>query len=551
MNDVGEDDLLTLKASKREGFFEFKAFQQTGKTQYGVYQMPARNGTMVVALGYRRYKDCDKTDTPGQDYVVLRFDERHVVGVLADGVGQSFYGNLAAEHVSSWLIENLWRLRSAPPAETQLEEGLKAAEQTFAVTLESVSLDHLSDMHRGALDATRRSGSQAVFAAFIWDFIDRTGVLYQVGDAVAVVFRDDEHKTVDAPAKGRWSSAGKSQLMLQLRRLDGASGVLLKSDGADPAWGADVNYLVPRTDEFARMASVRSESDDVSFVSCSLLTGTMPAVPVQPEVQPPAAPIKPPVPRQTLPQTGVPGPSLPDPVPESWPSPQENRSMPPTGLPAPKPANMHGGKASRRVDPLTCALSFLVGMVIGAILTLLFLDTRNQAPRPSENASKPPLGEIIGGPHKRESPGNPHAHENSGNAPHRETPAVESAASAPVPVSSAGPVLSSKVIGSNVLTAAQKKVLNAHPGRVLLRIHQEGLQIAAVTAVVSGAASASCQSSNDGDGWLVYCDGLTHDGLESIDLQITTKLSEPPVSFPVQVQPGKFCYEVEVRVGGK
>src|SRR6185295_2679194 len=61
-----------------------------------------------VSLGYRRCKDFDEGNQPGQDFASVRGDKHYIVGVVADGVSQSFYGNLAAAYLSQFLLGYLW-----------------------------------------------------------------------------------------------------------------------------------------------------------------------------------------------------------------------------------------------------------------------------------------------------------------------------------------------------------------------------------------------------------------------------------------------------------
>src|SRR4051812_13744902 len=56
-------------------------------------------GPGVAFRGYRRCREYDPKDGEGQDEVVLFTDRQRVIAVLADGVSQSFYGQLAAEVV--------------------------------------------------------------------------------------------------------------------------------------------------------------------------------------------------------------------------------------------------------------------------------------------------------------------------------------------------------------------------------------------------------------------------------------------------------------------
>jgi hypothetical protein len=50
-------------------------------------------------MGYRRSLGFDERNNPGQDYAVIRAESSYIVGIVADGVSQSFYGDLAAYHL--------------------------------------------------------------------------------------------------------------------------------------------------------------------------------------------------------------------------------------------------------------------------------------------------------------------------------------------------------------------------------------------------------------------------------------------------------------------
>jgi hypothetical protein len=273
VNQSRNGSIRSLEPLWDERVFDLAATQKSGDTQYGSVSVPAADGGMRATLGYRRYFDCDATDTAGQDYAVARGDQQYLVGVLADGVGQSFYGDLAAERVGTRLLRQLWEQRTSPPDNVQLESDLRQAEHEFSEVIAKVSLDHLPEWQRPALEATRRAGSQSVFAAFIWDFVRQNGYLYQVGDITALVTRNGVLTKVQSEPRGRWSSAGKSQLHLLVTPLELVTGILLKTDGADPAWGNQIEAETADTASFAAMAATRAANDDVSFVAGCLVTG--------------------------------------------------------------------------------------------------------------------------------------------------------------------------------------------------------------------------------------------------------------------------------------
>src|SRR5215213_5656161 len=88
-------------------YVEGKSEQQSYETQHLHLAVPseAAETAVHVYLGYRRCAEFDEGNQPGQDYAVVRVGDGYVVGVVADGVSRSFYGNLAAESLSTWLVD--------------------------------------------------------------------------------------------------------------------------------------------------------------------------------------------------------------------------------------------------------------------------------------------------------------------------------------------------------------------------------------------------------------------------------------------------------------
>ncbi len=270
MNQQIEPLLRELTPSWESDEYTIAAVQKSGGVQYGHVPVSFAGGKAIATLGYRRYIDCDQKDAPGQDYAVIRGDRQHLIGVIADGVGQSFYGNLAAEKVGTWLLEYLWKERTNLPDSDALELELKEAERAFSSEIANVSLAHLPAWHQTALERTRQAGSQSVLAAFVWRMALQRARVYVVGDINVLALRQGRAEKIQADPKGRWSSAGKSNLHLLTTDLDCVSAILLKTDGADPEWGLDIALETADADEFARMASARANNDDVSFVAASM-----------------------------------------------------------------------------------------------------------------------------------------------------------------------------------------------------------------------------------------------------------------------------------------
>src|SRR5207244_2080033 len=96
--------------------------QLSSEAQYEEKTWSSSSYSCVVSVGYRRCRDFDLSNQPGQDYAAAQSDSNYVVGVVADGVSQSFYGNLGAETLSEGLLEELWNCRHATFDQTSFEK---------------------------------------------------------------------------------------------------------------------------------------------------------------------------------------------------------------------------------------------------------------------------------------------------------------------------------------------------------------------------------------------------------------------------------------------
>lgn len=249
--------------------------QESGEAQYNAFpvELAQSDQAMDLAFGYRRCHDFDEGDKPGQDYAVVSCDDVFVVGVVTDGVSQSFYGHFAARWVAERLAEELWPLRRQPPGKDHLEKSLNELIAEAGPWIDDMPLPkHLPAMQRAALEKVRESaGSQAVFAAFVLNGRERTLVLYQSGDVVALVHHaQGVQLVVPEQTKGRWSSAGRSKLFLQALVFKDVKGVMLKSDGASQEWGRVFQSSSINENTFREMAENRAGVDDVSFVAAAI-----------------------------------------------------------------------------------------------------------------------------------------------------------------------------------------------------------------------------------------------------------------------------------------
>lgn len=237
-------------------------------------KIPDSNQEISVSLGYRRCYDFDKNDKSGQDFAAFFSDSGYVVGVVADGVSQSFYGEVAARSVSEWLLKTLWKDRENPPQSRTLQEGLIELEKRVNEELQQHKIpETLPFLQVKALENTRRKGSQAVFSAFIFDGLKREIYLYQVGDVTALIYRlNSEAKIKECKAlpKGRWSTAGKSKYHMEVYSMS-ADGILIKSDGVSEEWGKTIEDVTSSESKFQEMAEECAMRDDVSYIAAILV----------------------------------------------------------------------------------------------------------------------------------------------------------------------------------------------------------------------------------------------------------------------------------------
>lgn len=275
---IREGDTLTLESEQRSSDVQFHSESVPAG---------ASEPVAVIHVGYRRCNDFDIGNNAGQDYIVVRADQHRVVGVVADGVGQSFYGDLAGKRVAKFLAELLWTQRERTPSDQELATALIAEARVFQSEVDAFVIPtHLTPLLQEALANTRVKGSQAVFAAFVLEFGRGSTVIYQVGDVDAyVAHKDGAAECVQAPKRGRWSSGGRTDLLLRSSRFEGIRQVLVQSDGATDAWASSVRLDDDMPRQFEELARTRASIDDISVVAVSR-SAKAPSRPVPPPSPP-------------------------------------------------------------------------------------------------------------------------------------------------------------------------------------------------------------------------------------------------------------------------
>ena len=242
-----------------------------------------------LTWGYRRCSDFDAGDGyPGQDYLTFKTSpEGYAVGVLADGVSQSFMGNIAARVASDELLQFLYEwasTRRLDKDKSLCPDGLLSCLETISEKIRQEADNHqisssANAIVRQALDAAKKKGSQTVFSAFVFFSEERQLHLLTVGDVIRWDLTEEKAlRLANSEECGRLSSASfsESQLYLSCDRIDDSEGILLHSDGIQPSW---IEHLDIRTlgssafrEAFTSMAETRKDIDDVSMLALQLLT---------------------------------------------------------------------------------------------------------------------------------------------------------------------------------------------------------------------------------------------------------------------------------------
>jgi hypothetical protein len=250
-----------------------------GNIQLEISEMPRGKGNALpgkVIFGYRRCREYDDRNGEGQDYARLHSDTDRVVGVLADGVSQSFFGQIAARRVVEGLMDHLFGdgpFDAVKLSQGSLIDALHAIAQEGADEVTHYSLrDDLSPTMRDLLEADRRKGSQTVFGVFAYERATRSLTVCQLGDVRIQVFADGHDPfMVPADKMGRFSiptrSASKIAENLHIEHYENVLGVLMHSDGVDDKWGEKPSALeIEQRGTLEAAMEQWARQDDVSIV---------------------------------------------------------------------------------------------------------------------------------------------------------------------------------------------------------------------------------------------------------------------------------------------
>jgi hypothetical protein len=169
----------------------------------------------IYRYAYVRSADSDAAGDPGQDYLAICDDGARLAFALCDGVGQSFFGDLAARLVGDQLIRLLWNeinpTSDRPTVEELLTSGLQRLTDHASELVHVVELSaDLPPMLVNVLEQKRELGSESTFAAGLIDYDANRLTLVWMGDSRIRLWGPRGERTADLGdafhTMERWSS---------------------------------------------------------------------------------------------------------------------------------------------------------------------------------------------------------------------------------------------------------------------------------------------------------------------------------------------------------
>src|SRR5690606_11914519 len=174
-----------------------------------------------VRFAYSRSSDSMASQIEGQDYLCFRHNDQKLVFIIADGVGSSFCGNLAARILGDNLLDWLWSADityyGGPAALQEAATSyLNRLQKTAQLEVEEYEIPDMgSPLIQQALEGQRAYGSEAVFAACRIDhpspmIPDGLISIFWMGDTQIHVI-DKQGQKIEIPGSyansNRWSTS--------------------------------------------------------------------------------------------------------------------------------------------------------------------------------------------------------------------------------------------------------------------------------------------------------------------------------------------------------
>jgi hypothetical protein len=230
----------------------------------------------TLLVTYMRSAETKSLNEYNQDALAIWSNHQRFVATIADGVGQSFRGDIAATAVVQLITRILWEYDfSNDNLRSTLASELIALSPKVQELLRAIDVSHHPVMFREALELRRNLGSESVFAACCIDWHHNLVYLCWLGDCrIRVIDKNNSPVLLDQQlfrTAERWSS----QRMLvgdvhSVRMpLHAIRRIIMYSDGLylldnQAVDGPDLSRLVEST---LSQSLDLPESDDVTFVA--------------------------------------------------------------------------------------------------------------------------------------------------------------------------------------------------------------------------------------------------------------------------------------------
>jgi len=143
-----------------------------------------------------RAAESQRSNSKGQDYLTIRYDENYLGFVIADGVSQSFFGELASQIIGDHLLSHMMEfgeryLDGSLIFQTSLETELNNMAYIATPMVNAFQMPaSLPGMLVSVLEQKRQMGSQATFTTGFIDITKRKLALAWMGDERLRIWRD-------------------------------------------------------------------------------------------------------------------------------------------------------------------------------------------------------------------------------------------------------------------------------------------------------------------------------------------------------------------------
>lgn len=250
-------------------------FELVSNPLHDIYPTLLDQESFALMIAYVRSAEALSLNEYNQDAFAVWSNNRRFIATIADGVGQSFRGDISAMAVVQAISRFLWEhdLASHTFIDT-LSRELTVLSPKVQELLRSIDISHHPAMFRDALELRRQLGSESVFASCAIDFQSESVYIYWLGDCRIRLFdRQEQPITLDSQlfrTTERWSS--QRTLVGDIHHmcfpLAKVGRIFMYSDGLHLLDYHPVLPLNPHqvVEEAVAKSLTRPESDDITLV---------------------------------------------------------------------------------------------------------------------------------------------------------------------------------------------------------------------------------------------------------------------------------------------